>query len=260
MPHFQSFFLNPLPALPLSKAKTSSNSKPSLHSSIPQLQTATTTGPTACRLPTLLFNLLILVSTLLCSSVFLLTGLESSDCDYHWSNYLPTADVILQSSNTGIGTALFFRLPSDKMSSTPGNVRGIPTESSKASTVDDIEITNYNEVVELNIEENLEDQADHSKANNNNFRCIERNAKKFECVLNQCKLKNKKKVALDVQTRWNSTYLMLESTLPLKEAFNRLAQIDRNYKFCPTEDEWRVANVVHRCLKIFYDCTNHFGG
>ncbi|KAI5661353.1 hypothetical protein M9H77_20676 [Catharanthus roseus] len=53
--------------------------------------------------------------------------------------------------------------------------------------------------------------------------------KKFECALQQCKLKNKKKVALDVQTRWNSTYLMLEYALPLKEAFNHLAQIDRNY-------------------------------
>ncbi|KAI5641681.1 hypothetical protein M9H77_00541 [Catharanthus roseus] len=51
----------------------------------------------------------------------------------------------------------------------------------------------------------------------------------FECASQQCKLKNMKKVALDVQTRWNSTYLMLEFALPTKEAFNRLAQIDRNY-------------------------------
>ncbi|KAI5668455.1 hypothetical protein M9H77_18308 [Catharanthus roseus] len=73
-------------------------------------------------------------------------------------------------------------------------------------------------------------------------------------------LKSKRKVALEVQTRWNSTYLMLESTLPVKEAFNRHAQIDRNYKFCPTNDEWKVAGVIHGCLKIFYDCTNHFSG
>ncbi|KAI5641680.1 hypothetical protein M9H77_00540 [Catharanthus roseus] len=71
-------------------------------------------------------------------------------------------------------------------------------------------------------------------------------------------LKNKKKVALDVQTRWNSTYLMLEYALLVKEAFNCRAQIDRNYKFCPTEDELKVANVIHGCLKIFYECTNHF--
>lgn len=36
----------------------------------------------------------------------------------------------------------------------------IPTESSKASTIaDDMKITNYNELVELKVEENLEDQA-----------------------------------------------------------------------------------------------------
>ncbi|KAI5648636.1 hypothetical protein M9H77_34641 [Catharanthus roseus] len=85
-------------------------------------------------------------------------------------------------------------------------------------------------------------------------------SQKFGYALQQCKLKGKKKVALDVQTRWNSIYLMLESALPVKEAFNRLAQIDRNYKFCPSDDEWKVADVVHGCLKIFYDCTNHFSG
>ncbi|KAI5670869.1 hypothetical protein M9H77_11233 [Catharanthus roseus] len=75
-------------------------------------------------------------------------------------------------------------------------------------------------------------------------------SQKFEYALQQCKLKGKKKVALDVQTRWNSTYLMLESALPVKEALT----------FCPSDDEWKVADVIHGCLKIFYDCTNHFSG
>ncbi|KAI5678653.1 hypothetical protein M9H77_09603 [Catharanthus roseus] len=82
----------------------------------------------------------------------------------------------------------------------------------------------------------------------------------FECALQQSKLKSKKKVALYVRTRWNSTYLMLEFALPVKEAFNRLAQIDRNDMFCPIEDELKVADVIHGCLKIFYECTNHFSG
>ncbi|KAI5682326.1 hypothetical protein M9H77_03554 [Catharanthus roseus] len=43
----------------------------------------------------------------------------------------------------------------------------IPTKSSKASTAaNDMKITNYNELIDLNIEENLEDQADPSNGRN----------------------------------------------------------------------------------------------
>ncbi|KAL3521419.1 hypothetical protein ACH5RR_019568, partial [Cinchona calisaya] len=65
---------------------------------------------------------------------------------------------------------------------------------------------------------------------------------------------------MDVPTRRNSTFLMLDSALPLKEAFGRLEQIDRNYKLNPSEDEWKVAYIVHDCLKKIYDATNRFSG
>ena len=83
---------------------------------------------------------------------------------------------------------------------------------------------------------------------------------KFENAINQCKLKNKKRVGMDVQNRWNSTFLMLETALPLKEAFCRLEQMDRNYKLNPSENDWKVASVVHGCLKKFYEATCHFSG
>ncbi|KAL3533471.1 hypothetical protein ACH5RR_006992 [Cinchona calisaya] len=83
---------------------------------------------------------------------------------------------------------------------------------------------------------------------------------KFENAINQCKLKNRRKVAMDVPTRWNSTFLLLDFALPLKEAFGRLEQIDRNYKLNPSEDEWKVAYIVHDCLKKIYDAANHFSG
>ena len=57
---------------------------------------------------------------------------------------------------------------------------------------------------------------------------------------------------MDVQNRWNSTFLMLETALPLKEAFCRLEQMDRNYKLNPSENDWKVASIVHGCLKKFY--------
>ena len=74
---------------------------------------------------------------------------------------------------------------------------------------------------------------------------------KFETAVNQVKLRGRKKVPMDVSTRWNSTYLMLEVALSLKEAFSRLDQIDKNYKHNPSEEEWNVAKVIKGGLKLF---------
>lgn len=60
---------------------------------------------------------------------------------------------------------------------------------------------------------------------------------KFDTACNQVKVRCKKKVPMDVQNRWNSTYLMLETALEMQEAFNRLEQIDRNYKHNPSQEE-----------------------
>ncbi|KAG8387968.1 hypothetical protein BUALT_Bualt02G0076300 [Buddleja alternifolia] len=42
---------------------------------------------------------------------------------------------------------------------------------------------------------------------------------KFDTALRHCNLEGKRKVSMDVPNRWNSTYLLLETALPLKEAF-----------------------------------------
>ncbi|KAG8388231.1 hypothetical protein BUALT_Bualt02G0104300 [Buddleja alternifolia] len=58
---------------------------------------------------------------------------------------------------------------------------------------------------------------------------------KFDTALRHCNLEGKRKVAMDVPNRWNSTYLLLETALPLKEAFCRLQRIDGHYQFSPSE-------------------------
>ena len=37
---------------------------------------------------------------------------------------------------------------------------------------------------------------------------------------------------------------MFDTAIPLKEAFGRLQQIDKNYKHNPSEEDWKVAVVV----------------
>ncbi|KAJ1695545.1 hypothetical protein LUZ63_012243 [Rhynchospora breviuscula] len=52
---------------------------------------------------------------------------------------------------------------------------------------------------------------------------------KFSLAVGQVGAPNKRP-AWDVQTRWNSTYLMLELALELREAINRYATLDKRYK------------------------------
>ncbi|KAF7831631.1 BTB/POZ domain-containing protein [Senna tora] len=65
-------------------------------------------------------------------------------------------------------------------------------------------------------------------------------------------------VRLDVTTRWNSTYLMLESALHYQKAFTRLNLIDRHYKYCPSVEEWRRAKKCR--FKKFKNHTSSSAG
>ena len=46
-----------------------------------------------------------------------------------------------------------------------------------------------------------------------------------------------KGLSQDVPTRWNSTYLMIESATHYRCAFQHLHLTDSNYKHCPLEEE-----------------------
>lgn len=75
---------------------------------------------------------------------------------------------------------------------------------------------------------------------------------KFNHTKIQLKLKDKKKVKLDCPTMWNSTFLVIKSALEMKEVFWHLSQTDPNYKFHPTDDEWKTAQVIFNCLEHFF--------
>ena len=92
-----------------------------------------------------------------------------------------------------------------------------------------------------------------------------------ECVENK-KIKAKCLLSLNVPTRWNSTYLMLDCALKFVGAFDRLEEEDGHYKlyFCevdgngkkpigpPNYLDWENVKTFVKFLGIFYEATLRF--
>ncbi|XP_028104475.1 zinc finger BED domain-containing protein RICESLEEPER 2-like [Camellia sinensis] len=92
--------------------------------------------------------------------------------------------------------------------------------------------------------------------------------KKFTATL---KLDSKALICLDVLTRWNSTYLMLEAAEKYEKAFNRLKFVDSNFepyfkgvdggiRRSPNELDWKKYRLFLRFVKLFYLTTKKFLG
>jgi hypothetical protein len=71
-----------------------------------------------------------------------------------------------------------------------------------------------------------------------------------ELVIQEGLLDRYKGASVDVMTRWNSTYLMLDAPLPLRNAFCALANQDKEYTFAPPLSEWKMAEAVCKLLKM----------
>ena len=54
---------------------------------------------------------------------------------------------------------------------------------------------------------------------------------KFKKALKHTRLSTRKRVSLNVDTRWNSTYLMLQNVLDTRDVFERMAELDSDYKY-----------------------------
>ncbi|KAL0004660.1 hypothetical protein SO802_012221 [Lithocarpus litseifolius] len=84
--------------------------------------------------------------------------------------------------------------------------------------------------------------------------------KSFYESVKQMDLDGKKGVKQDVPTRWNSTFLMLQSALYYRRDFQHLELTDYNFKHCPIVDEWKKAKKIKKFLAVFYDATLVFSG
>jgi hypothetical protein len=68
-----------------------------------------------------------------------------------------------------------------------------------------------------------------------------------------------RKFALDMDVRWNATYLMIKHLVPYSEVFSVF--INSNYgDTLLTPAHWHVGDKVLQFLEIFYDCTVTLSG
>ena len=71
-------------------------------------------------------------------------------------------------------------------------------------------------------------------------------------------MKRTKGLCLDVCTRWNATYDMINNAMRYRFVLNCLAEEDANFKHCPSRDEWNKVERITRFLKPFNDITTLF--
>ncbi|XP_022882494.1 zinc finger BED domain-containing protein RICESLEEPER 2-like [Olea europaea var. sylvestris] len=103
------------------------------------------------------------------------------------------------------------------------------------------------------------------------FRSSPSRLTKFKCCIEREKIACTKLAILDVPTRWNSTFLMLDSALNFEKAFERMEEEDGFYcKYFdeneggkekegpPTSYDWEKARKFVKFLRTFYDVTLKF--
>ncbi|KAG8481044.1 hypothetical protein CXB51_025752 [Gossypium anomalum] len=84
-----------------------------------------------------------------------------------------------------------------------------------------------------------------------------------ECVVVE-KIECKKMVCLDISTRWNSTYLMLDTAQNFERALERFEEQDTNFRAelergegWPSVDDWANVKDSRDFLEHFYEVTLH---
>nr|GMC60647.1 zinc finger BED domain-containing protein RICESLEEPER 2-like [Ipomoea batatas] len=84
--------------------------------------------------------------------------------------------------------------------------------------------------------------------------------KVFEGCVENVGIKLKLGLSIDVPTRWNSTYKMLDTAIKYRRTFSSLQLLDTNYKHCPSHEEWVRVEKICDFLMPFNEITKLFSG
>ena len=99
------------------------------------------------------------------------------------------------------------------------------------------------EVIKASIEKNKESIA---------FWTATPKEEKFEDAIHQLHITHGKKLSLDCATRWNSTFLILQTAIKYKDAFSRLKLHEFQYKCLSHTDDWDLVTKICGRLQILH--------
>ncbi|XP_065645610.1 uncharacterized protein LOC136076073 [Hydra vulgaris] len=83
---------------------------------------------------------------------------------------------------------------------------------------------------------------------------------KFGQIAKQMDVPTNKGLRLDVATRWNSTYTMLEHILPFKLVLIKYAARDANYEWLPSDENWIKAEKICKFFSVYNTTSKLFSG
>ncbi|KAJ1697461.1 hypothetical protein LUZ63_005973 [Rhynchospora breviuscula] len=83
---------------------------------------------------------------------------------------------------------------------------------------------------------------------------------KFGEIATQLGICTKRSLCIDVKTRWNSTFHMLDVAIHYKLALEGYAQRDSNFEWLPNRPQWEEAEKVRNLLTVFNETTKVFSG
>jgi len=75
-----------------------------------------------------------------------------------------------------------------------------------------------------------------------------------QCIEKIGDIDAKTTLCIDVPTRWNSTYLMLQSVLKYQRVFVSVHLVNEDY--CLSEEKWKRVKKIRVFLLPFYEITN----